>query len=448
MPCLCSRLLVLIRDMCEALLLDLVHAACLTYRGSLQDKLSELLPLDSDPHVFLLRGGKKVTVNLQTRNRSLRVLDCSTVAVSLYQLKQALDDLDLSSVRVVTSTQGRELLRVYQEQLFTAVYTFTYTVTSEDHGTCRTCTCPAHTDSPADRIQREVSTFLQQLPALRGEITVLKSTLIPDCFGHGFSTRAGGVSYIPTLSSLNLFSSCRRRDPKAVVSENRRRLAWRAGFHPKPLHLVKVNHASDVWVFGEAEPQSYDAVITNQVGVVLAAPGADCMPILFADPVSKVIGAAHAGWKGTLMGVAMATVEAMVREFGCQVTDVLVAVGPSVGACCFTLQRDQALEFHRLHPDCVPDPQAARPHVDIRLATRILLQKGGILPERIHDDTVTDRPCVTPCTSCHPESFFSHIRDGPNFGTQVGFLWISDTDEGVKVQQSEHSGVWSHYFLS
>lgn len=63
---------------------------------------------------------------------------------------------------------------------------------------------------------------------------------LSDCFGHGFSTRTGGVSYIPTLSSLNLFSSSRRRDPGAVVMENRRRLALHAGFHPKPLRLVKV----------------------------------------------------------------------------------------------------------------------------------------------------------------------------------------------------------------
>ncbi|MEQ2212899.1 hypothetical protein XENOCAPTIV_006601, partial [Xenoophorus captivus] len=142
-----------------------------------------------------------------------------------------------------------------------------------------------------------------------------------DCFGHGFSTRTGGVSYIPNLSSLNLFSSSKRRDPGAVVAENRRRLALHAGFHPLPLRLVKVccwknfcgplqqtinrcpdetsflqvNHASAVWVLGKPEPESYDSMVTNQRGVVLAAPGADCMPILFADPVKKVIGAAHAG---------------------------------------------------------------------------------------------------------------------------------------------------------
>ncbi len=70
------------------------------------------------------------------------------------------------------------------------------------------------------------------------------------------------------------------------------------------------------------------------------------------------------------MGVAMATVEVMVTEFGCCVSDILVAVGPSVGVCCFTLERNQATDFSRIHPDCVPDPESARPHVNIRLANR------------------------------------------------------------------------------
>lgn len=70
------------------------------------------------------------------------------------------------------------------------------------------------------------------------------------------------------------------------------------------------------------------------------------------------------------MGVAMAMVEAMVTGFGCQVSDIVVAVGPSVGGCCFTLEREQALDFISIHPDCVPDPESAKPHVNIRLANR------------------------------------------------------------------------------
>lgn len=70
------------------------------------------------------------------------------------------------------------------------------------------------------------------------------------------------------------------------------------------------------------------------------------------------------------MGAAMATVNSMVREFGSDVKDILVAVGPSVGVCCYTMNRHQVQDFTKIHPDCVPDPESAQPHVNIRLANR------------------------------------------------------------------------------
>ncbi|XP_030614360.1 laccase domain-containing protein 1 [Archocentrus centrarchus] len=424
--------------MSQAVLVDLIHGCCAACAGA-----SLLEESAADSQVFLLCGKSYREKNglidtLLTSCSSAHVLDSGSTVENLYRFKQTLDQLDLSSITVLTTAQGKEVLVHYQDLLFTAVYAFHYKERPAEQS-CHGRRGSARTESPGEAVREEVSTFMQQLPALKGQLSVLTSTLIPDCFGHGFSTRTGGVSYIPTLSSLNLFSSSRRKDPVAVVMENRHRLALHAGFHPRPLHLVKVNHANDVWVLGTAEPESYDAMVTNQTGLVLAAPGADCMPLLFADPVSKVIGVAHAGWRGTIMGVAMATVNAMITEFACQVSNIVVAVGPSVGACCFTMERQQALDFIRIHPDCVPDPESARPHVDIRLANRVLLQNGGILPEHIHDNTVENRSCVTPCTSCHPENFFSHVRDGLNFGTQVGFLWIKETGERARLP-SDHTG--------
>ncbi|KYO24020.1 laccase domain-containing protein 1 [Alligator mississippiensis] len=227
-------------------------------------------------------------------------------------------------------------------------------------------------------IVNEIQTYLERLPSLKGELTILKSALIPgDIFLHGFTTRAGGISYIPTLSSFNLFSSPIRRDPKIVVRENLRRLASAAGFDPKTYHSVKVNHANDVWIMGKTEPKSYDGITTNQRGVTIAAPGADCIPVLFADPVKKACGAAHSGWRGTLMGVAMAT--------------------------------ESAKEFHQIDPKCVRSFDSPTPYIDIRRATRALLESGGILPQNIQDDSVADQnQNITFCTACHPDKFYSH----------------------------------------
>nr|XP_057937602.1 purine nucleoside phosphorylase LACC1 [Doryrhamphus excisus] len=396
--------------MCAVVLLDLPHAC----RCGCTDRLLRE-EAAAHAHLFVLLGGCDVTDTPVFAYGDAHLLDSRCTAESIYRLKRAADDLDVHALRVITSERGRERLLRYEQLLFTALYHFTYRLG---------CPRPGHTHSP-DEEEDDVSSFLHTLPALGGPVRLLTSSLIPDCFGHGFSTRSGGVSYIPSLSSLNLFSSSKRCDPPAVVQENRRRLALHAGFHPRHLHLPKVKHSSQVWIIGEPEPENYDAIVTDRPGKVVAAPGADCIPIIFADPVSKVVGVAHAGWRGTLMGVAMATVEAMVMHFGCQARNILVVLGPSVGACCFTLEKAQASNFHR---DCVTEPQSARPHVNIRLANRLLLQGGGILPEHIHDDTVTDRSRVTPCTSCHPNDFFSHVRDGPNFGTQVGFVWIKEME--------------------
>lgn len=359
-------------------------------------------------------------------SNSPQILCKSSISASLYSFKQAIDESDISNVRIVTSSRGRGVFQVYQELLFTSAYSFEYCIMF-DNLSCDSCPPGdrANSSTPAEGDARlELSAFLQRLPAVKGDITVLRSAAISDCFGHGFSTRTGGISYISTMSSMNLFCNPRRKDPRAVVDENRRRLGLQAGFHPRQLNLIKCNHASDVWVMGKPAPDSYDGLVTNQSGVVIAAPGADCMPLLFTDPVSKVIGVAHAGWKGTLMGIAMATVKAMVSEFGSRPADIVVVIGPSVGPCCFTLEQDSAREFHSIHPDCVQNMDSSEPSVDIRVATRVLLERGGIKPEHIENIRIPNQTDSIPCTSCSPELFFSHRRDGLNFGTQIGFLWI------------------------
>ncbi|KAM8855092.1 purine nucleoside phosphorylase LACC1 isoform 2-T2 [Spinachia spinachia] len=367
-------------------LVDLVHGCSPGCTGA---------PPPGD-HVFLLCGDRSRD---DLRGGSVHVLDSGSTADCLFRFKQTLDRMDVSSVRVFTTPLGRDRLALYERRLFTAVYTFDYRVHAL---TCRSCAGPAHSDPPGDAVsvEEEVTALMQGLPALGG-VRILTSSLIPAAAGGGTPR-----------------SWCRRTgaDWLCMPASTPCLCVWSRGF-------LQVDHGNRVWVVGQAEPESYDAMVTDRTGVVLAAPGADCVPILFADPRSKVIGAAHAGWKGTLTGVAMATVGAMVTEFGCRVSDIVVAVGPSVGACCFTLDGQQAEDFHRVHRDCVPDPESVRPHIDLRLANRVLLQRGGVLPGHIYDYKETQR-----CTSCHPEDFFSHVRDGLNFGTQVGFLWIRETD--------------------
>ncbi|KAM8922580.1 purine nucleoside phosphorylase LACC1 isoform 1-T1 [Lycaon pictus] len=363
---------------------------------------------------------------LSTLLREFETVSNPSMAASLYTIKQKIDEKNLSSIKVIVSMHRKTLLKAFIDQLFTSVYNFEFEdlqVTSRGGLLKQSTEVSMITAQEVEAIQNEIQTYLRTLPALKGELTIITSPLISaDIFLHGFTTRTGGISYIPTLSSFNLFSSSKRRDPKVVVQENLRRLGNAAGFNVEKFYRIKTDHANDVWIMGRKEPESYDGITTNQRGVTIAALGADCMPIVFADPVKKACGVAHSGWKGTLLGVAMATVNAMVTEYGCSLEDIIVVLGPSVGPCCFTLPRESAKEFHNLDPECVRLFDSPDPYVDIRKATRILLERGGILPQNIQDLNQD----LNLCTSCHPDKFFSHVRDGLNFGTQIGFISIRE----------------------
>ncbi|XP_059540676.1 purine nucleoside phosphorylase LACC1 [Myotis daubentonii] len=377
------------------------------------------------------RNGDLDTYELETTNglsallREFEIVSNPSMAASLYTIKQKIDEKNLSSIKVMVPMQRKTLMKAFIDQLFTDVYNFEFEdlqVTLKGGLLKQSTEISMITTQELEAIQNEIETYLRSLPALKGELTILTTPLISDIFIHGFTTRTGGISYIPTLSSFNLFSSSKRRDPRVVVQENLRRLGSAAGFNVKKFYRIKTDHANDVWVMGRKEPESYDGITTNQRGVTIAALGADCIPIIFADPVKKACGVAHAGWKGTLLGVAMATVNAMIAEYGCSLEDIIVILGPSVGPCCFTLPRESANAFHNIDPECVRLFESPNPYVDIRKATRILLEQGGILPQNIQDQ-IQD---LNLCTSCHPEKFFSHVRDGLNFGTQIGFISIKE----------------------
>src|SRR5262249_48075277 len=164
--------------------------------------------------------------------------------------------------------------------------------------------------------------------------------MIPrDGFVHGFPTRHGGVS-TGLRSSLNL--GVRWGDDKDHVLENRRRVAAAAGFDPARLRVTKHVHGTDVWVVGDPlpDPPEFDILVTDRAGDTLAAFAADCIPIVFCDPRRRVVAAAHAGWRGTVAGAAPRAIAAMGERFGSKSEDICVALGPSIGPCCFEVGSD------------------------------------------------------------------------------------------------------------
>ena len=160
---------------------------------------------------------------------------------------------------------------------------------------------------------------------------------------HGISTRIGGFSKAP-YASLNL--GFKTNDEADIVRMNRRLFCEAVGVDIKRLVTAQQVHGERIHrVTGEdagkgAENHDIaiadtDALITDVPGMSLMLFFADCVPVLIFDPVRRAIGVSHAGWKGTVSKIAQKTVLAMKDNFGCLPQDCLVAIGPSIGPCCY-----------------------------------------------------------------------------------------------------------------
>ncbi len=180
---------------------------------------------------------------------------------------------------------------------------------------------------------------------------VVTSPLLDSVAGvrHAFFTRHGGVS-TGVYESLNVGRGS--RDEPADVTENRRRCAGHFGVGPEALLTCYQIHSADVLTadgsWGDLRPEA-DGVVTGKPGLVCGALSADCAPILLADPVAGVVGAAHAGWKGALGGMAESAVAAMVK-LGCAPGRMVAAIGPCIGPDSYEVGLEFMDRFHAADP--------------------------------------------------------------------------------------------------
>jgi YfiH family protein len=236
-------------------------------------------------------------------------------------------------------------------------------------------------------------------------VEILRSSLL-DGFPHGFTTRGGGVSR-PPIDALNLGESV--GDDPASVAENWRRLRAAAGVgfaRVLQVHGDRVLLADRPHGAGEEA----DAVATRTPGVAACVSVADCVPLLLADPRAGAVAAVHAGWRGSLAGIAARAVEALVA-LGARPGDLVAAVGPSIGPCCYEVSPELLARFRDAFG---ADVAAGAGHLDLWRANRRVLEGAGVAAARID---VLGR-----CTACEPRLFFSHRRDRGRTGRQVGYV--------------------------
>ena len=233
---------------------------------------------------------------------------------------------------------------------------------------------------------------------------------------HAFFTREGGVSN-GIYAGLNggLGSS----DVPAHVLENRRRMSEHMGVAPDRFLSLHQTHSPDVvtatgpWD-GEARPKA-DAVVTRTERLAIGITTADCGPVLFIDPVRRVIGAAHAGWKGALTGVLESTLQAM-EELGAERAQIIAAIGPMIRQPSYEVGAEFVERF--LDADAehamffLPSPRERHAMFDLAGFIRMRLEKAGVLMiDDLGADTYAD------------ERFFSYRRSvhrkEPDYGRHV-----------------------------
>ncbi len=220
---------------------------------------------------------------------------------------------------------------------------------------------------------------------------------------HGFFSRLGGVS-APPFATLNLGTSV-GDDPEAVA-ENRRRCFAALGFDEAQVVTPYQVHSTVVAPVSRADGgrliDATDGLVTAEQGLALFLRFADCVPILLYDRERPAIGLVHAGWRGTLDGIAAAGVRAMQARFGSQPERLWAGIGPAIGACCYQVSAELAESFGRRYGSTVVShPPGAGAHLDLPAANAIALRKAGV--RQIEQAEL--------CTACHVHEFFSHRRE-------------------------------------
>jgi YfiH family protein len=168
--------------------------------------------------------------------------------------------------------------------------------------------------------------------------------------------------------------------------------------------------------------------VTDEAGICLAALYADCVPLYFYDPGHQAVGMAHAGWRGTAGRIGANVVETMAREFGSRADQLLAAIGPSIGSCCYEVGEQVAAEVRQtIAGQGIRDQEAIlQPHdddkfmLDLQQLNRQIMIKAGILPSNIEITGL--------CTGCRTDEFYSHRRENGLTGRMIA--WIGMVEDG------------------
>jgi polyphenol oxidase len=264
--------------------------------------------------------------------------------------------------------------------------------------------------------------------AQKRSLQYLQAAVFHDCdfLTHAFCTRQGGASR-NDYASLNM--SFREGDEEDKVLQNWGRLAEVFDIPIEQFLVVNQVHGDGIFVIGRQGSYfpsraelDYDAIVTNRPGLAICIKTADCVPVFIVDKVQRVIAVVHAGWRGTAAGISAKVIKLLRSRYLSDPRDLLAAIGPSIGICCYEV-----------------DSVAARPFAGQKNNEAFLFRRASgnkwmlDLPEanrrQLLDCDIPEKNIELSgyCTSCRQELFFSHRASGGVTGRQINFMMIKET---------------------
>lgn len=244
---------------------------------------------------------------------------------------------------------------------------------------------------------------------------------------HCFSTRYGGVSK-GCFSEMNL--GLHRNDDINCVKENYKIICDAIGadykktvlgnrlIHSDEIHKVTSDDVGKGF-FKKNDLDGFDGFVTDIKGAVISTTHADCTPIFFLDKVKNVIGVCHAGWRGTVKGIAGKMVKTMVKEFNSNFSDIIAGIAPSIGICCFEVGkevRDEFINRYDFSSEYI-EKYNEKYKIDLKGINYKILLKAGLKRENIE--------IAQECTMCN-DIFFSHRRMGENRGNMSAIISLKE----------------------
>lgn len=243
---------------------------------------------------------------------------------------------------------------------------------------------------------------------------------------HCFTTRYGGVSSNECYSMNMGFN---RNDKRENVEENFRRISESLKIDYNNMVFSNQIHQNRIKVVNESDRGKginrksdiigYDGLVTNKKNIALVTFYADCVPLFFFDSDKEVIALSHSGWRGTVKEIAKETIDIMRSEFKCESKDIKIAIGPSIGSCCFEVGEEVFSEFiDKLNWSlqfCIKTDND-KWHINLQEIIKKSLVNSGIKEENI---------CMSDiCTKCNVDTFFSHRGDQGRTGIMAAIMQL------------------------